>query len=60
MKKITVLLLTLCMACLFAACGGSDDQAAKTEQTDPTEQPNQEEQTEQETRHWARHISVFF
>ena len=57
MKKITVLLLTLCMAFLFAACGGTDDQAAKTEQT---EQTNQEEQTEQETKMETKHAKLLY
>ena len=66
MKKITVLLLTLCMAFLFAACGGNDDQEAKTEQTEqtkqtePEEQTTQEEQTEQGTKMDTKHAKLLY
>ena len=63
MKKITVLLLTLCMACLFAACGGNDKPTSQTEQneqTEQTEQTNQEEQTEQETKMDTKHAKLLY
>ena len=66
MKRITIILLTICMACLFAACGGNDDQEAKTEQTEQTkqteqeEQSTQEEQTEQETKMETKHAKLLY
>ena len=57
MKKITVLLLTLCMACLFTACGGNDKPTSQTEQNEQTEPT---EQTKQETKMDTKHAKLLY
>lgn len=57
MKKVTVLVLTICMLALLAACGGT---SGSQENDDQTDQEQQAEQAEQETQMETKHAKLLY
>lgn len=58
MKKIAFLIITICMAALLAACGGTSGEADDTQAQ--TEQAGQAEQTEEETQMDTKNATLLY
>ena len=55
MKKILILMITICIVALFSACGGSGDQAK-----DQAQAEDQAEQTEEETQMDTKNATLLY
>lgn len=61
MKKILILVITICTVALFSACGGSGDQSEDQAQAgDEAQAADQAEQTEEETDMDTKHATLLY